>query len=177
MVTILFPGRHHMLTKFQHEYLMKVISEGIGGKKVDRIIFAITSADHANTRRNPIPLYLRVLAIDKFSRDLPCEVKIYPISDVKQTNKFAEYIISQIDHLGGEKLNSKNTVLACSTPSVIELFKKLKFDNLPVELVNAKKDKYSNLRPYEIVNLLVKSGKEWRTDFDSSINSSSPFFF
>ena len=164
MVTIILPGRHHMLTKFQYSYLRSIIDRGINGKKVDRIIFAITSADHANTRRNLIPLYLRVLAIEKFSRDLPCEIKIYPIPDVKQTKKFAEYMLHQIEYQGGEKLTPKNTVSACSTPPVIDLFKKLKFDNLSVELLDAKKDKYSNLRPYEVVDLLVKAGKNWRTD-------------
>lgn len=153
-----------MLTKFQYSYLRSIINRRINGKKVDRIIFAITSSDHANTRRNPIPLYLRVLAIEKFSRDLPCEVKIYPIPDVKQTEKFAEYLLHQIKYQGGEKLTSKNTILACSTPPVIDLFKKLKFDNLPVELLDAKKEKYSNLRPYEVVDLLVKAGNNWRTD-------------
>jgi SAM-dependent methyltransferase len=163
MITILFPGRHHMLTKFQYSYLRELIDKGINGKKIDRIIFAITSADHANTRRNPIPLYLRVLAIEKFSRDLPCEVKIYPIPDVEQTNKFAEYLLHYIEYQGGEKLTQKNTHLACSTPTVITLFKKLKFKNFPVEL-NSKKEKYSSLRPFEVVDLLIKSGKGWRTD-------------
>ena len=126
----------------------------------------MTSADHANTRRNPLPLYLRALAIEKFSRDLPCEVKIYPISDVKQTDKFAEYILHQIEYYGEEKLTPKNSVLACSTPSVIKMFKKLKFDNLPVELIDEKKSKYSTLRPYEVVELLVKAGKNWRTNLN-----------
>ena len=96
MVTLLFPGRHHMLTKYQHSYLKNLIEKGVNGDKVDKLIFAVTSANHANTRRNPIPLYLRVLAIEKFSRDLSCEVKIYPIFDVGKTDKFAEYIINQI---------------------------------------------------------------------------------
>ena len=164
MVTILFPGRHHLLTKFQHDYLEKIVIEGINGKKVDRIIFAVTSSDHANTRRNPVPLYLRVLAIEKFSRGLPCEIKIYPIPDVSQTNKFAEYLIHQIEYQGGEKINPKNTVLACSTPSVISLFKKLNFENLPVELISEKPERYSHLRPYEVVELLVRSGKNWKSD-------------
>lgn len=151
-----------MLTNFQYSYLRTLISNGINGKKIDRIIFAITSSDHANTRRNPIPLYLRVLAIEKFSKDLPCEVKIYPIPDVKETDKFAEYLIHQIDFLGGEKLNPSNTFLVCSTPSVISLFKKLKFKNFSVELTNIKENKYSSLRPYEVLDLLVKSGKDWR---------------
>jgi SAM-dependent methyltransferase len=166
MTTLLFPGRHHMLTNFQHNYLKNLIKTGVGGKKIERIIFAITSADHTNTRRNPIPLYLRTLAIEKFSRDLSCEVKIYPIPDVQQTKKFAEYILYQIEYQGGEKLTPKNTILACSTPPVIELFKKIGFENIPVELLNAKKNNYSALRPYEVINLLVKSKKNWRKNME-----------
>ena len=143
---------------------MGIIDRGFNGKKIERIIFAITSADHANTRRNPLPLYLRVLAIEKFSRDLPCEIKIYPIPDVKQTRKFAEYMLHQIEYMGGEKLTPNNAILACSTPPVIDLFKKLKFENLPVELAEAKKGKYSALRPYEVVDLLVEAGKNWKTE-------------
>ena len=66
MLTILFPGRHHLLTKFQFNYLKELVDKGFNGKKIDRIVFAVTSSDHSNTRRNPIPLYLRVLAIEKF---------------------------------------------------------------------------------------------------------------
>ena len=164
MVTVLFPGRHHILTKYQYSFLRGVIDQGIKGKKVDRIIFAITSSDHENTRRNPIPLYLRALEIEKFSRDFPCEVKIYIIPDVKPTDKFAKYIISQIEYQGKEKLTPKNTVLACSTLPVISLFKKLGFQNLPVELIEGKKERYISLRPYEVIDLLVKAGDNWRSD-------------
>ncbi len=164
MVTLLFPGRHHMLTKFQHAYLKNLIDRGVNGKKIHEIIFAVTSADHSNTRRNPIPLYLRTLAIVKFSTDFNCKVKIYPIPDIKQTPKFARYMISQIFYQGGEKLMPTNTILACSTPDVIRLFKEMKFVNLPVELIDGKKERYSTLRPYEVIDLLVKSGKKWRSD-------------
>ena len=101
MVTLLFPGRHQILTKFQHEYLSNLVKSGVNGKKVERIVFTITSANHENTRRNPIPLYLRVLAIDKFSKDLDVEVKIYPIPDIKPSDKFADYILSQIFYQSG----------------------------------------------------------------------------
>lgn len=158
MVNILFPGRHHILTKYQFDYLNTLAKN----KKIDQVIFAVTSSNHENTRRNPIPFYLRVLAIDKFSKDLNCKVKIYPIPDIKYTNEFAEYIIRQIYYQGGEKITAKNTMLACSTPSVIALFKKLKFRNYPVELIEGKKERYCALRPFEIVNLLVRAGNNWR---------------
>ncbi len=155
-----------MLTKFQSSYLKNLIGQKFNGHKIDRIIFAVTSSNHSNTRRNPIPLYLRALAIEKFSRDFPCEIKIYPIPDVKMTEQFAKYLLGQIYYQGGEKLTPKNTLIACSTPDVIKLFKKLKFKNFPVELINEKKDKYKSLRPYEVIDILVKSGKNWRNDND-----------
>jgi SAM-dependent methyltransferase len=164
MVSILFPGRHHMLTNFQYTYLRSIVDQGIDGLKVDKIIFAITSANHSNTRRNPVPLYLRSMAIEKLSRDLGCEVKIYPVPDVQQTEKFAKYIISQIFYQGQEKLTPANTILACSTPDVIKQFRKLKFKNLPAELLDERKNKYSTLRPFEVINILVKSGKNWKND-------------
>ena len=161
-VNILFPGRHHILTRFQHDYLSRLVKEGIDGRKVERILFAVTSANHENTRRNPIPLYLRTLAIDRFAQDLECDFKIYPVSDVKFTEKFAGYMLRQIFYQSGEKLTPENTVLACSTPPVIKLFSKLGFRNAPVELTDEKKEAYSALRPYEVIDLLVKAGKNWR---------------
>ncbi|MBI2591085.1 MAG: methyltransferase domain-containing protein [Candidatus Brennerbacteria bacterium] len=161
-LNILSPGRHHMLTKFQHDYLLKLVREGVDGQKVQRILFVITSANHENTRRNPIPLYLRTLAIDRFAEDLECDFKIYPVNDVKPTDKFAEYILRQIFYQSGEKLTSKNTILACSTPPIIKLFLKLGFKNTPVELVDSERNIYSALRPYEIIDLLVRASGNWR---------------
>lgn len=163
-INIIFPGRHHMLTKFQFDYLKNIALKGVGGRSVGKIIFPVTSANHENTRRNPIPFYLRTLAIDQFSRNLPCEIKIYPIPDVKQTDKFAEYMLSQIFYQSGVRLNPQNTILACSTPPVINLFRKFGFKNLPVELTDVKKGLYKSLRPFEVIDLLVKSGKKWRVD-------------
>lgn len=164
MVTVLFPGRHHILTKFQHQYLKNLVSNGVNGKKVTRIIFAVTSSNHENTRRNPVPFYLRAMAITKFAEDLGCEVKIYHIPDIKYSERFAKYIISQIFYQSGEKISPKDCFLACSTPDVLNQFKKLGFKNLPVELINEKTQKYSSLRPFEIIELIVKAGSRWKQD-------------
>lgn len=151
-----------MLTKFQYDYLQNIIEKGVDGQQIDTIIFAVTSANHENTRRNPIPLYLRTLAIDKFSKGLSRKVKIYPINDVKPTSKFADYLLKQIFYQWGKEINSQNTVLACSTLSIINMFKDLGFNNIPVELLDAEKDSYRSPRPYEVVDLLVKAGDQWK---------------
>jgi SAM-dependent methyltransferase len=152
-----------MLTKFQKEYLLKLVHEGLpGGDTVKRIVFAVTSANHDNTRRNPVPLYLRSLAIEEFSHDIPCEVKIYPIKDISPTDRFAEYLLRQIFYQSGETLSPTNTVVACSIPSLIGLFEKLGFQNLPVELAGTVPERYHDIRSYEVIQLLAKTASEWR---------------
>ncbi|MFM2394139.1 MAG: hypothetical protein RLZZ546_2121, partial [Bacteroidota bacterium] len=90
---ILFPGRHHLLTKFQHEYLNAIIEEkkyislegkSIAIEKIDAIIFAVTSSNHSNTRRNPLPFHLRAIQIEKFSEGLNTDSLIYGIDDIGQ---------------------------------------------------------------------------------------------
>ncbi len=44
---LLFPGRHHVLTRFQADYLRRW--PGV------TIVWAVTSANHENTKRNPVP--------------------------------------------------------------------------------------------------------------------------
>jgi len=162
-VTLLWPGRHHMLTKFQHDYLKDLAVNGLpDGRKVARIIVAVTSANHDNTRRNPVPLYLRVLALEDFMADIPCEVKMYPIKDIPYTDRYAAYVIGQIFYQSGERLAPESTVLACSTPSVIGIFKAMGFGDVPMELSSSTPEVYSTLRPFEVNELLVKAGSSWR---------------
>ncbi len=171
MVKILFPGRHHLMTKFQLNYLNDILHSSLKdygidiSEPVEEIIFAVTSADHSNTRRNPLPLYLRTIALEDFCKDLKVKTRIFPIPDIPTTDKFAEYIIKQIFHqsLGTLNLNPKNCVVLSSTPSVIKQFEKLGFKILFAELVSRRPERYSTLRPYEVMNLLVKAGKKWRT--------------
>jgi hypothetical protein len=60
---VLFPGRHHLLTRFQAGYLRTLVAgvaadedgELITVHEPVTIVWAVTSANHGNTRRNPIP--------------------------------------------------------------------------------------------------------------------------
>src|SRR5688572_12845746 len=105
---LLFPGRHHLLTNFQFKYLQSILSGGkildIDGRplsqddKITDIIFAVTSANHSNTRRNPLSFYLRALAIHEFSEDLQVPSYIYGIDDVGNLSSFATYTLKRIKH-------------------------------------------------------------------------------
>src|SRR5579871_1233974 len=91
---LLIPGRHQLNTQFQFDYLSLLVSNGLKNAKdiygkelninepVKAIIFAVTSANHSNTRRNPLPFYLRAISIEAMSKDLNIPVFIYGIDDV-----------------------------------------------------------------------------------------------
>src|SRR4030095_2841144 len=105
---LLIPGRHQLLTSFQFEYLQAILKNGLfdqidvnGEKlrindKIDAIIFAVTSANHSNTRRNPLPFYLRAISIEAFGNELGSPAYIYGIDDVGSLTNFASYTLKRI---------------------------------------------------------------------------------
>ncbi len=164
---LLFPGRHQLLTAFQFSYLNSIISGGrdkcidINGKSIsidrlDAIVFAVTSANHSNTRRNPIPFYLRALAIQEFARELNVPSYVYGIDDVGNLPNFASYTIKRIKHEseGFFDFNPANTVVLCSTP-VLEMYDDLGFSILPAELENRRSWKYHTPLPWHLVKKIA----------------------
>jgi hypothetical protein len=85
MTYLLFPGRHHLLTAFQAGCLARVIGrdpaevrdvdgQPLGGRPpIDTIVWAITSANHENTLRNPLPANRREVAIEGLAAELSAE--------------------------------------------------------------------------------------------------------
>lgn len=105
---LLFPGRHHLLTRYQKEYLLKLVKHGLSetldvfgnplaiSKPPTAIIFAVTSANHNNTRRNPLSLYQRAMMIQDFSRELELPSYVVPIDDIGQSPNFALYTLKKL---------------------------------------------------------------------------------
>lgn len=175
MTNILFPGRHHLLTNFQFTYLYKLLQTGLSEEPdvngepigveggIDNIVFAITSANHSNTRRNPLPLYQRAMALQDFSRGLPCRSSIFDIDDVGQLGDFAKYTLKRIKNRseGQFDLTPDNTVVLCSTP-VLEMYESLGFKILPSELVDRKTWACKTELPWEIVEEVANTNGNWR---------------
>ncbi len=181
MAFVLFPGRHHLLTNFQLEYLTMVTSahpdelKDIEGEplkikeKLDTVIWVVTSANHSNTRRNPLPGNKREVMIERFSDLLGATSFVYLIDDVGHSDKYGEYCLKKIEveSLGRHRLTPENTVVACSTPAVIAMYEGLGFQILPVELEDREKGTYNTTRPWEIVEAMVNEarlGQDWRTN-------------
>ncbi|WKK76226.1 hypothetical protein QYS49_02215 [Marivirga salinae] len=169
---ILFPGRHHILTSFQFEYLTKTIkslSESPlkntdGSNDIEGIIFAVTSANHSGTKRNPVPFYLRAMMIQEFSKNLDVPIYVIGIDDVGTIENFANYTVKQIKHQTDGELNltAENTSVICSTP-VLKMYQELGFTILPAELEDINNQKYHAKLPWDIVELIVEN-KNWEKD-------------
>ena len=176
-MNILIPGRHHLLTDFQFKYLYRIIESGlmeepdVNGEPIGmegditRVIFAVTSANHSNTRRNPVPFHLRAMALLDFAQELETPSFVFGIDDVGYLEDFAGYTLKTIHHEseGRIHLTPENTVVACSTP-VMKMYEKHGFRILPVELKDRKEWSNLSLQPWELVEAIAAVKGDWTKD-------------
>lgn len=174
---ILFPGRHQLLTDFQFKYLYRIIQAGLEKEadvygnplgiteEIKAIVFAVTSANHSNTRRNPLPFYLRAIALESFSDNLNIPSYIYGVEDVGNREDFATYTIKRIKHESDGHIDMKpeNTVVVCSTP-VMGMYQKLGYRILPAELEDINTWRMITDQPWDLVEHVAKGAEDWRTD-------------
>jgi len=181
MTALLFPGRHHLLTQFQFDTLKSVLGADpaslldVNGRPlelespIDTVLWAITSANHSNTRRNPLPANRREAAIERFAADLPVPSFVHLIDDIGRNDDFAEYVIKKIEvESGGRHAPTPDdTVVGCSTPDVIALYERLGFRVLPFELKDRATLTFGALTPWQVLQAVVKAvheGRDWRSD-------------
>jgi hypothetical protein len=167
---LLFPGRHQLLTNFQFNYLNRIAQEGLALEKdanerplsilskIEAIVFAVTSANHSNTRRNPLPFHQRVMQIEDFVDDLPVPTYTFGVDEVGHLDNFASYTIKRINHEseGLFQLSPENTVVVCSTP-VMSMYEKLGYKILPAELLDRAKQTFSTEMPWDLVEIIAFS--------------------
>jgi hypothetical protein len=173
---LLIPGRHQLLTQFQFEYLQRLINHGLQHEKdvfgnptgitekIEAIIFAVTSSNHSNTRRNPLPFYLRAITIEAFGNGLPVPTYIYGIDDVAQVPNFADYTLKRIQHdsEGQFHCTPQNTLVICSTP-VLNMYHSLGYTILPAELEDITTWKHHTAMPWDVVEAIARNN-EWQSD-------------
>jgi SAM-dependent methyltransferase len=144
---VLFPGRHHLLTRFQAAYL-----QSLGAT----VVWAVTSANHENTKRNPVAYHRREAAIERLSVLTGLRSIVVPIFDAAPTDAFAEVTLKTVAVVTGLDLTPDNTVVACSTPAVAALYEKLGF---AIREVEAEADAE---RPWEVLLRLAAGDETWR---------------
>jgi SAM-dependent methyltransferase len=89
-VIALLVGRFHAVTKAQEAWLK--------GLEAERIVCALTSANHSGTRRNPLPVAARETLVRAALEAKPFDV--VRIDDIPQTEKWVEHVLSCIERAG-----------------------------------------------------------------------------
>ncbi len=186
---LLFPGRHHLLTTFQLDYLrgitrgdaelMDVAGAPLAGEPISSVVWAVTSANHWNTRRNPLPGHRREAAIEMFASELPVDSLVYLIDDLGETPRFAEYVLKKIEvaSFGRLRLTPQNTLVACSTPAVIAMYERLGFRILPCELLDRDTVQLASETPWQLLQMLVATvlrGDDWLQDSQLAAKIADP---
>ena len=146
---LLFPGRHHVLTRFQAAFLKE---------HADRtVIWAVTSANHHTTKRNPIPFDRREAAIERLSMQEGLRSLVIGVVDTPPTDDFADVTIKAIEAGTDDQvqLDPANTVVACSTPEVAKLYEQLGYQVIGVE-------PDSEPRPWDVLLLIAAGNEDWR---------------
>lgn len=93
------------------------------------VIFAVTSANHANSRYNPVPFHYRAIGIDLFARTvlapLGARWSIVPIPHMPPTDRFALRVIAyaRMEYGVGSDISPENTLVLCSTFPLIAQFR------------------------------------------------------
>ncbi|MFF1817461.1 class I SAM-dependent methyltransferase [Kribbella sp. NPDC058245] len=148
---LLFPGRHHVLTRFQGEFLR----EHAAGRTV---VWAVTSANHRTTKRNPIGFDRREAAIERLSVAEGIRSFVVGVVDTPPTDEFAEVTVKAIEAGTDDlvRLTPENTVVACSTAEVSKLYEQLGFEVQGVEPEGV-------LRPWDVLLMVAAGNDDWRT--------------
>jgi SAM-dependent methyltransferase len=159
---VLFPGRHHVLTRFQAQYLAR-LAAGTPGASPVSVVWAVTSANHENTKRNPVPYHRREAAIERFSVLTGLRSVVVPVFDTARTDRFAEVTLKNIMVATGLTLTPADTVVACSTPHVAALYERLGFRIAGVEADPSVLDGRSPRpeRPWDVLLRLAAGDETW----------------
>ncbi|MFC7431544.1 MULTISPECIES: class I SAM-dependent methyltransferase [unclassified Agrococcus] len=140
---VLVPGRHHLLTTFQVEALRRILA----GEEHDEagvpivpapdavVVWAVTSANRASTRRNPFPGHRREAAIEILAHVEGIASVVVPVVDVPPTDRFAELTLKAVEHATASRLvpTPETAIVACSTEAVAAMYRALGYRIAPLE--------------------------------------------
>ena len=166
LLHVLVPGRHHLITAFQVQRLREILrgeARDEAGNAVEMtngaaVVWAVTSATHHGTRRNPVPANRREAMIEATSDAAGLTSLVAPVPDVPHSPRFASTVVRSASLTLGLYLTPATTVVACSTPEVAALFRELGYRIVPME---DGFDPQPEL-PWRVLELAVADGAGWR---------------
>ncbi|WP_232828344.1 class I SAM-dependent methyltransferase [Kribbella monticola] len=127
------------------------------------MVWAVTSANHHTTKRNPVPYHRREAAIERFSLQNGLRSLVIGVTDTPPTDDFADVTIKAIEAGTDDQvqLDPANTVVACSTPEVAKLYEQLGYQVIDVEPPGEP-------RPWDVLLMIAEGNDGWRDLADPS---------
>lgn len=167
---VIVPGRHHLVTGFQAEYLRRLLAGDVHDETGEPIavapdavvVWALTSANHASTRRNPFPAHRREAAIEILAHVERIPSIVVPIVDVAPTPRFAEITLKEIAYATAERVSPhpETTIVATSTPQVADMYRALGYRIAPMEHGHPDAPR----TPWQLLDDLMAGSDAWRAD-------------
>lgn len=172
---VLFPGRHHLVTRYQVDYLRALragLVRDLDGRRVRcapdvEVVWVVTSANHSGTRRNPLPGNRREALVENVAVREGLPSVVVPVPDVAPHPRFAALVLTSVATATGAEPTPEDTVVACSTPAVIDAYRGLGFRVAGVELDGdgpggPGADGEVVARPWDVVELLAARDERWQ---------------
>ncbi|MBD8078836.1 methyltransferase domain-containing protein [Cellulosimicrobium arenosum] len=181
---VLLPGRHHLITRYQVDYLRALragLVRDLDGRRVRcvpdvEVVWVVTSANHAGTRRNPVPGHRREALIENVAVREGLASVVVPVPDVAPSPRFASLVVTSVATATGAEPTPADTVVACSTPAVIDAYRALGFRVVGVELDGDDtvadgpddgttahgRTAAGPARPWDVVEMIAAGDERWR---------------
>lgn len=183
MTNIIYPWRHNIISNYVaskfsdiFQSSSKEISEllDVDWKPLkttwsfEKLIVPITSANHSNTRRNPIRAERRVEALLDFGKTSNIPIYPYMVDDRWKMDNFASYTIMSTNVAAAnewynEPITPENSIIACSNKELIPLYIELWYQVLPLEF-DGENEEYHQKQTWEILKKTFDLHKENKKD-------------
>lgn len=168
MAVVIIPGRHLITSAFMVEHLETLLEKGVSGlplvgnwqgaNEVRHLIIPITSANQHGSRYNPVPLYARLIGLERtlalFREKHNVRISYVPIPHFRTATDFANLTLKYIQaHLAGT-ISPATSVMWTSTEPLIKAYQHLGYVVLPAEWDMSER-LYHTLPPNEILNKII----------------------
>lgn len=150
MIALLL-GRFHALTRGQGELVASLGRD----RRVTRLVCVLTSADHAGTRRNPLPVALRAELVRPALEATGKPFDLVRVADIPDDARWVEHVRAAVQAQAGVALAPAETLLCSANRDVQALFAAAGY-----AVADGPAD---GLTPHELIRRLV-DGKPWRAD-------------
>ena len=171
MSILLIPGRHILTSEFMMQYLDAVLSPSfdkevlaggcnLASDPITHVVIPITSANQHGSRYNPVPLYQRIIGLERtlapFRIKHNLRLSYVPVPHVSAMSDFSGLVLKHVAAELGEVLNPASCIVWTSTDTLISEFKELGFSVLPGEW-GIETNQYHTEPPTSIIKKLVRA--------------------